>query len=192
MPFLAFFIGFPAALLAMFGGFFLVSATGQYRSLDRGAPEVALRCNNVFPTTCTEYSVRTEAHQQLATGIALILAGIALWPVGFRERYVSIENETVRITWGERFAIPLRQYQTKDIASLTISLEKRFTVSRVVGTSVNRVQRAPDRWRMRGTYHGKPMNLGSYATQLDAQKAKERIIATQPDPEAGIYHYGRT
>ncbi len=192
MPFLVFFIGFPAALMVLFATYIGGEALRTMRSLERGAPSVAIRCTASSPPVCTEYSVADHATARIGIAALLCIAGVALWPIGFRERHVTLDAKTVRITWGERFAMPLHQYDAKEIGDMNIANEKRFSVTPIVGTSVNRMKRMPDRWRLRGTYRGRMINLGSYATKLDAQKAKEHIRAAQPNAEDGIYHYGRS
>jgi hypothetical protein len=102
---------------------------------------------------------------------------------------VLLNEGTVRIVWGKRFALPVHSYRAADISDLTVTNEQRFSV--MPTGNITRVYAAPDRWRMRAMYRGRSINLGSYETQFKAMVAKDMIKAERRNDDSGIYHYGR-
>lgn len=191
MPFLAYAFTFPGTLLMLLACFLWFQTFDTFRAISNGAPTIAIRCDyTVTPASCTKYSVTHNSATRALIGVVLFILGAASWPIGFREREVWLSGSTVLITWGHRLPLTIHRYHAPDITSMTITKEARFVVTPVPG-SVTRVSSAPDRWRLRGTLRSKPINLGSYTTEFEAQRAKERIQETATDPEAGIYHYGR-
>jgi hypothetical protein len=73
--------------------------------------------------------------------------------------------------------LPLHRYDARELKNLTVAKEARFTVSPIPNTNITRVRQAPNRWRMRATYRNRSVNLGSYATEQDAQAGKQCIVA---------------
>lgn len=192
MPFVVMLFGFPSGVLIVFGLVMSMGVFETFRSLQRGAPETAIRCNNSIPVVCDEYSVRHDAIMRALIAAMLFVIGAALWPIGFRHRHVILDATDVRITWGKMFPLPLHRYAASEIENMRITKEARYAVSPIPGTSINRVARMPDRWRMRATYRNRSINLGSYTNKFEAQRAKEIIKSATEDPESGVYHYGKS
>jgi hypothetical protein len=178
MPFMVMLFGFPAGVMLIFAVLMGTQIFSTFQALDRGAPETATRCTTSYPTVCTEYNVRQAAVERGGIAVVLAVAATLLWYTGLRHRYVWLEGNTVCITWGKRLPLALHRYATQDIQNIAITKEARFVVMPIAGTSVTRVKKIQDRWRMRATVRGRSVNLGSYVTESAAQNAA-RAIRTQ-------------
>jgi hypothetical protein len=175
---------FMALLFGSAAGFVLVVTSVRalktfetFRALDRGAPTVAVRCSPGIPSVCEEYDVTPNLPHVLGTTGGLIAAAALLWMIGFRHRTVWLEGDNVLITWGKRLPIPLRRYPAAKLKDFEIKKELRYAVSRIRGTNVNRVSRAPDRWRLTVHLDNTRMSLGSYLSQQAAQEAQQMIVS---------------
>ncbi len=175
MPWMVMLFGFPAGLCLIVAGLFASQVYGTFHALGNGAPDVSYHCSSGYPVVCTEGLRSTEAKQQMVWVVVLLVAMVVLWQTGFRYRHVWVEGDEVRIVWGERLPMTLRRFRVSELSGFEMKKEERFAVTPRVGTSTSRVQRMPDRWRLTASCKGKRANLGSYASEADAQQAVRRI-----------------
>ncbi len=179
LPFMILAFGMAAGVALLFTIFLSVTAVGSLRALGNGAPTTATRCSSTYPPVCTTHDVRQAAQQRLAVALVLAILAVGLWCVGIRDRVVLLENDTVRITWGSSFLpITLHTWNAADLSAFTITQEQRFTVTKIVGTSVNRMSRAPDRWRLTALYADRTVQLGTYESEKAALAAKSALLLT--------------
>jgi hypothetical protein len=59
----------------------------------------------------------------------------------------------------------LKKYAPKSLTNFAVTREQRFTIT---GGGVNRVGKAPDRWRLKATYMGRAINMGTFASEEEA------------------------
>jgi hypothetical protein len=175
--FMALLFGFAAGFVLVISSVLALKTFETFQALDRGAPTVAVRCSPGIPPVCEEYDVTPQLFHVLGSTGALVLAVVLLWMIGFRHRAVWLEGDNVLITWGKHAPIPLHRYPRTTLKDFEIKKELRYVVSRIVGTNVNRVSRAPDRWRLTAKVGDHQVNLGSYLSQQAAQEAQQMIIS---------------
>lgn len=176
LPFMVMLFGFPAGILLLVASVLGFGTYETFRALGRGAPDMAITCSTTYPPVCAEESRRDKAIQR--AGIAALLVGLAgmLWQTGFRYRYVWLTDDgDVLVAWGARLPVTLRRYPAAELSAFAATKELRFTVSPIVGTSVTRVGRAPDRWRLIARHRENRANLGSFVTEEEAKRAIELI-----------------
>lgn len=172
MPWMIFLFGWIAGLLFLFAGL------GTFQAIHYIRTE-PLDCQGGYTDfTCTPVEQDALGYQTLAWVALMVFVAVLVWRIGTRYRVVSLmENGEVHLVWGERFPITLRRFVAKDLSDFVIHKELRFQVMPIVGTSVNRMRRAPDRWRLKAQYQGGKVNLGSYASEAGAQAAVAAIRA---------------
>lgn len=175
LPFMVLFFGFTAGILLIGSTLFIGQLVTTFKSLSRGAPETAIRCEGLYPSVCTEYNVKEESLRRAGIGILLLLIAVFLWSVGMRYRTVSIKENNVIIGWGEFLPIPYASIPANELTNFTITKELRFTVTPGPGSS-QRVNRVNDRWRLTAMRGNKKINLGSYVSE---QAAKDAVTLIQ-------------
>lgn len=171
IPWMAMLFGYlamPAILAIFFFGYQIFDAVPD---ILRGEPQVGTICVETIPPDCSTYN----NYPPLLPNITYLLISIAIsalvWSIGFRYRAVWREDDgSLKVTWGERIApLTIKKYGAKSLSSFTVTFEQRFTVSPVAGTGVNRVGRAPDRWRVKAMHAGRLINVGSFASEAEAK-----------------------
>lgn len=175
MPLVATLFGFCTGTLILFSGALGIGAYSTFHSLNRGAPTTAIRCSAESPPVCAPYSVREVATEHAFIAVCLFILACVLWRIGFTHRYVWREGQHIVITWGSIVRVPLHRYAIANLQSITITKELRFSLSPIVGTSIQRVRKAPDRWRMKATHKNATVNLGSYASESAANSARSLL-----------------
>lgn len=180
MPWMVMLFGYlsvvPLIALALFGWKSIDAAQGLLSGEDR----MQTTCIPLDPPLCTTFEAFPPLLPNVAWTIVSLAAAIACWATAFRYRAVWQDGDgTIRIAWGERaLPITLKRFHGSECRDVTVTLERRFSVSPIVGTSVVRTRRAPDRWRMRGTVGGRIVNLGSYETEARAQEVARLFAET--------------
>lgn len=115
----------------------------------------------------------------------LAIPGLALIGLGLRRRMVWLDEKSgeVLITWGNRCALPIHRYTPGSITTTQVNREQRFMVTSIP-SGPTRASRLPDRWRLLGFLQNKKkVNLGSYATEAQAQGVVKQIINEQRTSE---------
>ena len=164
MAMLCGYLAMPTILAACFFGYQVFDAT---TNVLRGEPQIGTTCIETIPRTCYEH----ENYQPILPNILYLLVTIAIsgliWSIGFRYRAVWREHDgSLKITWGERIIpITIKTYASKSLTGCTVTKEQRFTIT---GGGVNRVGYAPDRWRVKAMYMGRTINVGSFASESEA------------------------
>lgn len=194
-PFMILAFGMAAGVVLIFTVLAATSAFGTFRALGRGAPDTAIRCDYaVTPPNCVTYDVRANAVSRLLWCIPALAVVVLLWSIGQRKRFVTLRNDTIRITWGRLLPVTVRTVPAAALNAHTITKEARFTVMPIAGTSVQRVNRVADRWRHTATAGKTTINLGSYATEHEAHRVATmlaRLHTGETDEERDTWHYGR-
>lgn len=183
----------PLIGLGMFGWRVIDAVSG----IASGTERIQSSCIAVNPPICTSFEVYPLLLPNLIwLGVTLALI-IALWMLAFRYRAVWHDADgTIRITWGERtLPIVLRRFRIDQCTNVTVTKEQRFSISPIVGTSVIRTKRAPDRWRVRGEVAKQRVNLGSYESEARAREIVKLFSHNTEEgvdnDESGVWHYGR-
>lgn len=113
----------------------------------------------------------------------LMLAGpgVILIGLGLRRRLVWVGKGTseVVVTWGNKCPLSIHRYPAGSIVRTQIKQEQRFLVTPIPGGPV-RTSRVSDRWRLVGFLQtGKPANLGSYTTEVEAQAVANQVVGVK-------------
>lgn len=109
----------------------------------------------------------------LQLGILLVVGLVAYiaFRVGLRNREVVLGLDGfVSIRWGKWLPVTLRRIPVAAFTSFVVKKEARFAVT-PRSNGQYRMQGMPDRWRLTAQANGRLVNLGSYTTEADAQKA---------------------
>ncbi len=167
--------GFPAGMLALFASVMGFGVYETFHALGNGAPDVSYHCSSTYPVVCTEGLRSAEAQQKIVWVLVLLVAAVALWQTGFRYRHVWLNDGVVKVVWGKRLPITLRRYRATDLSAFEIKKEERYAVTPRVGSSTSRVQRMPDRWRLKALFGGRRVNLGSFVSEEEAGQAVQKI-----------------
>ncbi len=184
----------PLIALGLFGWRVIDALNGRWSGMER----LQTSCIPVTPPICTTWEAYPLLLPNLAWAVMTLLLAIGFWMLAFRYRAVWHDADgTIRITWGERtLPLALRRFRIDECTNVTVTKEKRLSVSPIVGTSVIRTKRAPDRWRVRGVVSGRQVNLGSYETEARARDVAKlfshNVEEGVDNDESGVWHYGRT
>ncbi len=182
----------------------LTTALFGWRTFD--AASAMLRGEERLQTICLDVApppicMTTEAYPAFlpsAVGLVISILGlVACWVLAARKRAVWMDGDgTMRVTWGDgRGPVVLRRFLLEALSDFSVTRERRVTLSPIVGTSVTRVGRAPDRWRLRATFKGGTADLGSYPSEEAAKKIVRLVTSVrnnEQDDESGIWYYGRS
>lgn len=180
LPFMVLLFGFSAGLVFIIASILVLKTFETWRSLEHGAPQTAVTCSPTIPPECTEYNVRHDAIKRASIGVMLAMGASLLWMTGMRYRFVLLKDDgNVLIRWGKLLPITLHRYPAAGLTNFTVTKEHRYVVSPIPGTSVQRVRRAPDRWRLTAILNGKKVNLGSYTTEMMTQEARQAIVQAE-------------
>lgn len=158
----------PAILAVFFFGYQIFDAIPD---ILRGEPQIGTICVETIPPDCSTYN----SYPPLLPNITNLIIAIAIsglfWSTGFRYRAAWHEDDgSLKITWGEKILpLAIKRYGAKSLSNFTITFEKRFTVSPIVGTGATRVGQAPDRWRVKAMHAGRLINVGSFASEREAK-----------------------
>lgn len=113
--------------------------------------------------------------QQLLTFAGIGVVAWAAFRVGLRNREVVLcEDRTVRIRWGSRLPFPLRRVDAGALQEFIVKKEERYALNPRANGQYG-VRPMPDRWRVKAKANGRKINLGSYATEAEAQAAVAAI-----------------
>jgi len=176
MPFMVMLFGFPAGMLLLLATLLGWGSYETFRALGRGAPDMAITCSASYPPVCAEESRRDGATRRAGATVLFVAAAGTLWKIGFRFRYVWLTDaRDVVVAWGARLPVTLRRFPASELLDLAVTRELRFTASPIAGTSVTRMRRAPDRWRLTAQYGRRRANLGSFASEEEANRAVRMI-----------------
>lgn len=197
MPWMIMLFGYISIIPLIATGIFGWATVAAVQGIASGTLRIQTSCIPVNPPICTTFEAYPLLMPNLIGTIAALALAVACWALAFRFRAVwRDENGTIQITWGERILpITLHRFAPGDCTNVTVIKEKRLSVSPIVGTSVIRTSRAPDRWRIRGMVSGRRVNLGSYETE---SRANEVAWLFSPaanngvdNDESGVWHYGK-
>lgn len=190
--------GYVSIIPLIAAGVFVWATIAAVRGIASGASRMQTSCIPVDPPICTTFEAYPALMPNLAGVVVTCAMIVGLWALAFRFRAVwRDEDGTIRITWGERvFPVVLRRFAARDCRDVTVTREKRLSISPIVGTSVIRTRRAPDRWRVRGVVAGRRVNLGSYETEIRAREVAGLFSPVADhgvdNDESGVWHYGRS
>lgn len=182
MPWSIMGFGYASIIPLIATGLFGWKTIDAVSGLLQGEERIQTICLDVAPPPiCNSFEAYPEPLSSIIWLMVSVGFVVVCWMLAVRRRAIWLDDDgTVRVVWGDGlYPITFRRYPFGSLSNCSVVRERRVTLSPIVGTSVTRVGRAPDRWRLRALFGGSPVDLGSYSTEEEGNRAADMILKGQ-------------